>query len=82
MILVDLYVPSMNQSYDFQLNEKATVASVILEVADMISQKERVRLVGDAQKLNLCDKDRNIILFPNETLEAGGIHTGSRLILV
>ena len=40
MILTDVYVPSVDKIYDFQLNEKVPVSTVIEEITEMISQKE------------------------------------------
>ena len=46
MILVDIYVPSVEQTYDFNIDENAPVSSVIEEVAAMVSQKEQCILRG------------------------------------
>lgn len=82
MILVDIYVPSTGQDYDFQLDQYASIASVVEELSELIAQKERCSLSGKAADLCLCSREQQCILPDNLTLDDCGIRTGSRLILV
>lgn len=82
MILVDVYVPSVDMTYDFQLNETITIDTIIEEISEMIGQKEHSVIVGDVSKLVLCDKTNKRILNKNVTLAEAGIITGNTLILV
>lgn len=82
MILVDIYVPSLDRNYDFQLNENAGVGTIIEEISEMVGQKERSRIVGDVEKLTLCDKRQKYVLDKEKTLAECGISTGSSLILI
>ncbi len=82
MILVDIFVPSVDKEYDFQLSESAEISMVIEEISEMIGQKERTEIVGDVSKLQLCDKEHQCILDRNRTLAQCGVVTGSRLILI
>ena len=82
MILVDIYVPSIDKCYDFQLNEEAKIETVIEEISEMVGQKERSSVVGDVSKLTLCDKRKRLILDGKATLASSGIVTGDSLILV
>ena len=41
MVLVDVFVPSVDKTYNFSLNENVTIDAVILEITEMIEQKER-----------------------------------------
>lgn len=82
MILVDIYVPSLDRNYDFQLNENAGVGTIIEEIGEMVGQKERSRIVGDVAKLALCDKRKKSVLDKERTLAECGIFTGSSLILI
>lgn len=82
MILVDVFVPSVNKVYDFQLSETASIYTVIEEISEMIGQKERSELAGDVEKLQLCDKRKQCILEKNKTLAECGVITGQTLILV
>ena len=82
MILVDIYVPSTDQEYDFQLDQNATISAVIDELVELISQKERCTLMGPVTRLSLCSREQQKIL-PNDcTLAECNIRTGSQLILV
>ena len=52
MILVDIYVPSIGNTYDFQLDEEVPVGNVIEEISEMIGQKEAAKYC--AVYLSLC----------------------------
>lgn len=82
MILVDIYVPSVDKVYDFQLNEHTPISAVIEELSEMIGQKERSPLYGNASELMLCDKSSGRIMHKSDTLSSAGITTGRTLILV
>lgn len=82
MILVDIYVPSLDKSYDFQLNENMGVGTIIEEISEMVGQKERSQIVGDVSQLTLCDKRQRRVLDKDRTLAECGIFTGNSLILI
>ena len=82
MILVDVYIPSVDQTYDFNIDENVPVASVIEEIASMVSQKEQCVLRGDPGALVLCSPVLLSMLPPEKTLKQCGIDTGHPLILV
>ena len=39
MILVDVYVPSLDDTFDFMLDENTEIDKVILEISEMIKKK-------------------------------------------
>lgn len=82
MILVDVYVPSVEKTYDFQLNEAITVDVLIEEISEMIGQKEHSEVKGMVSGLILCEKSSRRVLNKNMTLAELGIITGNSLILV
>lgn len=82
MILVDVYVPSIDQEYDFNLDDKTLVETIVAEIGEMIGQKEHCNIVGNFENLMLCDRDKNTILPKKGTLEECAVVTGSRLLLV
>lgn len=82
MVLVDIYVPSVNNVYDFQLDEQTKVKTLIEEVAELIEQKEQCKMVGDADDLMLCLQKNKCILPYDKTLEECDVLTGSSLLLV
>lgn len=82
MILVDVFVPSVDKTYDFQLNEVVSVGAIVEEISEMIEQKEHSKIVGDTSKLLLCDKDTQKVLDKSCSLSECGVTTGRSLILV
>ncbi len=82
MILVDVFVPSVNNVYDFRLDEKTPVQNVIEEICELIEMKEHCNLMGDIGSMMLCCQKRGRILPGYCTLSECGINTGSSLILV
>lgn len=82
MILVDIYVPSTGNTYDFQLDEGIPVGNVIEEISEMIGQKEHCQIVGDITKLMLCARKEKRILHKDYSLAECHIVTGDSLILV
>lgn len=82
MILVDIYVPSVDKTYDFQLNEQISIATVVEEISEMIGQKEHSKISGDIKDLVLCTYETGAILNKTLTLEETGVITGQKLLLV
>lgn len=82
MILVDVTVPSLNKTYDFQLDEKVPVSMIIDEISEMIIQKERCELIGERASLMLCSMKDGRELPVNASLEQSRIVVGDTLILV
>lgn len=82
MISVDIYVPSLDRKYDFNLDENTKVRIIIEEIIEMVEQKEHTELSGNAQALMLCDRLRQRGLPKDETLRSCGIFNGSSLLLV
>lgn len=82
MILVDIKVPGVEQTYDFSLDENAPIALVMEEIVEMIGQKEHCTIAGNKEELLLCSYERQAVLPKKATLRECGIATGSRLLLV
>ena len=82
MILVDVYVPAVDQEYNFSLNENVSVAAISSEIIEMIEHKEQTRLHGDANQMLLCDKRKGSVLSKENTLRECGVLTGDSLLLV
>ncbi len=82
MILVDVSVPSLNKTYDFQLDEKVPVSMIIDEISEMIIQKERCELIGERASLTLCSMKDMRESPVNASLEQSRIVVGDTLILV
>lgn len=81
MILVDIYVPAVEKTYDFSLDETCKVGAIIDEVQEMIAAKEK-RNVSDVKNLELCSVEQTRRLNHNTTLAENDIRTGTKLILL
>lgn len=82
MILVDIYVPSVDRTYDFMLDENADLSSVIIEVSEMLARKTGSGKSGDANDFVLYHSDREVPLSVNKSLYESGVGDGDRLIMV
>ena len=47
MIVAEIYVPVLDASYDFKLDENVPTGVVIEEIASVICQKEQCEIGGD-----------------------------------
>ena len=82
MIMVDIFVPVLNNQYNFKLNDECPISVVIEEISGVVAQKERTELIGDKTKLELCLCAEKRILPKNMSLKACGIKNGSLLMLL
>ena len=81
MILVDIYVPSLDAVYDFQLDENTPVKAVTTEIGEMLGKKFKVPARSESRFV-LCSFEQKNILPGEKTLHMCGIRNGSRLLLV
>ncbi|MCD8012057.1 MAG: EsaB/YukD family protein [Lachnospiraceae bacterium] len=82
MILADIYIPSLDKTCDFQLDETAPVNRLIAEIAEItgtIVKSERRYL---EETFLLCSIDQGIIFERERSLRSYGIQNGARLLLV
>ena len=82
MILVDIYVPGVNQPYDFNLDENARIGLLLEEISGMICQKERCSLSGSVKELMLVSQNQRKLLSEELSLAHYNISQGDRLLLV
>ena len=82
MILVDIYAPGANQTYDFSLDENVKIELLLEEISGMICQKEHCALRGSAKELLLVSQKQKRILNSELTLSHYRITQGDRLLLV
>lgn len=81
MIMVDIFVPILNKTYDFNLNEDAPIGAIVEEVTEMVCHREHWPLPANAQQLVLSDEMHRCVLLQSKTLRQSGIINGSHLIL-
>jgi hypothetical protein len=82
MILVDIYVPSVDQAFDFLLDENAEVSSIMADVTEMIAKKTGSKSADGASQFVLYKSDSEQPLNAALSLFENGIGDGDRLILV
>ena len=82
MILVDIYIPSLDKTYDFQVDEGTPVGNLVMEIAEMVGNETKTKSRLSAEKFLLCSMDQGRILKKSSTLGSCGIQNGSRLMLV
>lgn len=82
MILIDIYVPALDQIYDFRVEECCTAAMILKEVCEMIQQKEQIPTASAESGAVLFDSHTRRMLPPDQTLEECFVKDASRLILV
>ena len=82
MVLVDIYVPSVDKTYNFSLNEQTKIRAIVSEITEMIEQKEQIRLIGDKERLCLYSVRDRAALPTESTLRECMTKSGSRLILI
>ena len=82
MIMTDVYVPALDRTYNFSLNEDIAIKTVVTELIDMIERKEQSKFVGSRESLQLFDKQNETVLPVDNTLIDLHIMNGAQLILV
>ena len=82
MIMVDVFVPALDSTYDFQLDEQVQVDKLTEEIAEMLNSELRLGRKSDMNQFILCSMDDEIVLDKNTTLLKSGIRNGGRLMLV
>lgn len=81
MILVDVYVPAVEQTYDFRLEETCCPDMIIGEICEMVAKKEQIFSEREERYL-LVDASLQCMLPYEKTLEQSGVTDGHILILV
>ena len=82
MIITEIYVPSVDKTYEFKLNEDISTIVIIDEIGSVICQKEQCAIKGDKSQLMLFKCEDKQILSMNLSLYENGVQSGDRLILV
>lgn len=75
MILVDVYVPAVNKTYEFKLEDSLYISDIIEEMSDLFAPQEEIDLL-------LFDAVSQKALSYSSTLRECGVDSGSYLILV
>lgn len=82
MILVDIYIPSLDEVFDFRIDETAKVTNVVQEISEMMCKKYKTELNEKSENFFLCSAKQGKVLGGESTLEENGIVNGDRLYMV
>ena len=82
MILVDVYVPPLEEAYDLMLDENTQVSKLAVQIVEVLVKKYRLSFPRSDQPFSLASRMQKRILPPQETLSSCGIRSGSSLILL
>lgn len=81
MILVEIQVPTLDTSFDFELKKEKLTEELLADILALICEQE---LIGcaDGRKLQLYSLRQKGLLEKSKSLEQQGIGSGDELILV
>lgn len=82
MILVDIYIPSLDETIDFRIDETAKITNVVQEISEMMCKKYKTEINAASENFFLCSAEQAKVLDGNTTLSENGIINGSRLYMV
>ena len=82
MIILEIFVPCIDKTYDFKLNEDIVISELIDEVVSVICQKEQCGVVGDRENFMFFSLNSARALSMNLSLFENDIKTGDKLMLV
>ncbi len=82
MIIVEIKVPALDKTYDFQLEENVPLKDVRREIGEIICRKEQLSLEGDVADLLMWDAKEKRQLALEETAYENGLRTGDCILLV
>lgn len=80
-MIVEISVPAISKTFDFQLPAASLVRDIVKEVAHILEQAE-LGIVFDRHYPMLCHLDNGRVLNPDDTLAAAGVYDGVSLMLI
>lgn len=82
MILVEVYIPAADETFDFELDENVKIKQIVNELCGMLRKKISGSLSENSEEFILCSMDKKKILPEERTLTQCRIRDGSKLLLV
>lgn len=82
MIIVNVSVPALETVYNFSLEETAKISDLMVEIVELIAQKEHVSFSGDMNEMVLCSMENAEQFDKDHCLADYRITGGTELILV
>lgn len=81
MIMTEIFIPALNQTRDFKLDENAYIADVLMDIGELLLPEDEVSEEAMAGLL-LCSYEQRRIYPLDRTLRQEGVENGDRLVLV
>ena len=81
MIFVDIQALSLDETYDFELEEEMTAGELTEKIVKIIRQKERLSK-GAEEEMHLFSLSREKFLNEGISLKKQGISSGEKLFLI
>ncbi len=80
MLMVDLYVPELDETFDFEIAEDTTVGDLIGRMQELFEKNENITL--QQKNYELYDVQKEMLLQKDDAVGAQGLQSGERLIWV
>lgn len=80
-MIVEISVPAISRTYDFQLPAGGLVRDIIAEITRLLVETQH-GIVFDSHYPMLCHLDDGRILNPNDPLAVAGVYDGVSLMLI
>ena len=82
MIMIQVYSPAVDLSYDFQIDETSNIGDSIRGMVRMISRQAGSDFDNDISDVSLYETDRKCELDKGRAFAEYGIRSGAMLILI
>lgn len=82
MINVDVYIPSIDEVLDFQIDEEVMVSQVVNEMIEILTKRTRENLSSERAAFMLVLLREKRVLPRVLSLQQCGVMNGDRLLLV
>ena len=82
MIIVDIYIPALDTTLDFLLDENKRISTLTGQIVALLEKKLDEKSEAGQEGFLLCSFRQRRILPESLTLKECGITSGSRLLLV
>lgn len=80
MIPVDLYVPMLNETYDFEWNGEVLAGEIVRQSLELLERKEEVTF--EAKDYYLYALDLGRVMDPEQNLTCQGVLAGEPFVLI
>ena len=79
---VNVRIPVLSQSYEFDIDERKQIAAIIEEIVETVCQQEHVIQKGSTSQLLMMHQETKSILQSYQDPVRAGIRNGDTLIII